>query len=82
MKYTDAAVEVLRKAKRPLTADEITELALKQGLIKPRGKTPSETMKARLYCHVRDVPDSPIRREAEAGVGSRARRGSVRWTHA
>src|SRR5215472_13034726 len=38
MKYHEAAIEVLKVAKRPLTAREITDRAIKRGLITPSGK--------------------------------------------
>ncbi len=49
MTYLEAALSILRAAGRPLSSDEITERALNQGLIVPRGKTPVATMRAALY---------------------------------
>ena len=77
MTFLDAAEEVLRTAKRPLSAREITEIALSQGLIESRGKTPEATMTARLYTA---SVDRPIRREYEPGR-QRVVRGSVRWIY-
>jgi hypothetical protein len=57
MTYYDAAIEVLRAAKRPLSTQEITNEAIKRGLIKPTGKTPESTMGARLYIQLRNNPD-------------------------
>lgn len=75
MRFIEAAEEVLRGERRPLTAREITELALVRGLIDTHGKTPEATMSAALY----GAPaDSPIRREFQPGR-ERAVRGSVRW---
>jgi hypothetical protein len=76
--FLESAESVLRRAKKPLTVVEITEIALRQGLIETRGKTPAATMNAALY---RAPADSPIRREFESGP-KRAVRGSVRWTYA
>lgn len=77
MVFFDAATEVLRAARQPLTAKEIVQLATERGLLQPRGKTPEASMSAELYRSVAD-PSCPIERVAEQGV-IRARRGSVRW---
>jgi hypothetical protein len=76
--YVEAAVEVLPDARRPLTTREMTDEALRRGLIPAAGKTPQNSMSARLYVAVRDNPDGPIKRLSEEGHG-RAARGSVRW---
>jgi hypothetical protein len=80
MSYVDAALLVLRTARRPMTVEEITERAIEKGLIAPKGKTPVATMRAALYVHVREVSDSPIHRQFTPGVGSRAANG-VRWVY-
>lgn len=77
MTFLEAAERVLRSAKQPLTAGEITEIALRRGLLQTRGKTPTATMSAALYGA---PPDSPIRREFKLGR-QRALRDSVRWTY-
>src|SRR6266566_5050390 len=75
--FRQAAEVVLSKAKRPLTAGEITALAIRQGLLQTAGKTPEASMSAALYTA---PTDGPIRRRFVAG-GMRAKRGSVRWTY-
>lgn len=77
MTFRQAAEEVLRRSKRSMTADEITERALERGLISTRGQTPVATMAATLY---RDLGRGVINREFEPGP-QRARRGSVRWKY-
>jgi len=73
--FLEAAVTILRRAKKPLTTREITEIALRRGLITTRGKTPEATMSAALY----GAPlESRIRRDFTPG-SRRAVRGSVRW---
>jgi len=76
MTYYEAALQVLRSARRPLTTQEITDLAMERKLIIPRGKTPHATMSAVLYQRVRDDPEL-----VKLGVegNERAKRGSVRW---
>jgi hypothetical protein len=77
MTYYEAALQVLRSVRHPLTTREITDQAIERGLITPRGKTPNATMSARLYVGVRNSPDLV---KLEAPGNGRARRGSVRWT--
>jgi hypothetical protein len=77
MSFLRAAETVLRTAGKSLTAAEITEIALRRGLVQTRGKTPTATMRAALYGA---PPDSPIRREFKPGR-QRAVPSSVRWTY-
>jgi hypothetical protein len=76
MTYYDAALEVLKSVRRPLTAREITDEAIVRGLITPVGKTPLATMKAELYHRVRSDPDLVKIQDLADG---RAKRNSVRW---
>lgn len=78
MSFLEAAKVILRESGRPMTAREVTGIALKRGLIASNGKTPEATLLAQLYARVRDDPDGPIVRVWEQGP-TRARRGSVRW---
>lgn len=77
--FLEAAVAVLAEAGRPLTADEIVAHALERGLIQTEGKTPTATMTACLYTHVRDAERTRVVRVFEPGR-QRAQRGSVRWS--
>jgi hypothetical protein len=77
MRYREAAIEVLRAAKHPLTVQEITDQAIKGGLIAPNGKTPVATMSATLYVRLRN---DPVLVKLEDRGDKRAKRGSVRWT--
>ena len=76
--YLSAALEVLRRAQAPLTSDEVTDEALRLGLLVTNGKTPHRTMSACLYTLVKNNPAAPIERVFAPGT-SRAQRGSVRW---
>jgi hypothetical protein len=78
MTYYEAALEVLRSVRRPLTAGEITDRAIERGLIAPAGKTPEATMSAELYRGVRKDPE--LVKIDEPRSDGRARHGSVRWT--
>jgi hypothetical protein len=78
MTYLDAALQVLEAAGRPMTAREITDEALRRGLIAPAGRTPEATMSAALYTC--SLANSGTRLQRVFGPGpTRARRGSVRW---
>lgn len=76
--YRSAAAAVLKAAKGPMTCHEVTELALKRGLITTTGKTPAASMSAALYSAIRTDPEGAIRRVYEPGP-TRAARDSVRW---
>jgi len=61
MTFHHLAEEVLRSVDKPLTSNEIWQLATEQGLDKElnsSGKTPWATLGARLYVISRDTPDS------------------------
>jgi hypothetical protein len=77
MTYYEAALSVLRSARRPLRTHEITDLAMQRKLIAPAGKTPNATMSAALYKRAGD--DGELVKIETPGNG-RAQRGSVRWT--
>jgi hypothetical protein len=80
MTYLDAAVVILKKSKHPMTVSDITEEAIRRGLIRPQGKTPEATMSAVLYVHTRKAKRPAIRRHFKAGM-TRALRDSVRWSY-
>ena len=50
--FKDAALKILKEADKPLHVKEITEIALKNNLIKTNGKTPDATMNACLYVDI------------------------------
>jgi hypothetical protein len=77
MTYFEAALTVLRRAKRPLTTREVLAAAVKAGLIMPKGKTPHATMAAALYDRAKSDPTLV---KLEKPGPRRAQRGSVRWT--
>jgi restriction endonuclease Mrr len=47
--FKQAAIKILKDADEPLSAKEITEIALEEDLIETTGVTPSATMAAQLY---------------------------------
>jgi hypothetical protein len=75
--YYEAALRVLRSVHHPLTTRELTDQAVKRGLIRPRGKNAAATMAAALHRRLRG--DSELVKLATPRNGQ-AQRGSVRWT--
>jgi hypothetical protein len=64
MTFTEAAFEILQSEGRPLHAKEIAAKALERGLLSHVGKTPVQTMSARLSAAVAKGSDKqPFRRE-------------------
>lgn len=76
MTYFEAALQVLKSSREPLTAREITERAVERGLIVPRGKTPEATMRATLY--VRLGSDAQLVK-TETRDPSPSKPSAVRW---
>ncbi|MGA2060132.1 MAG: HTH domain-containing protein [Thermoguttaceae bacterium] len=61
--FLDLAYDVLKQAVKPLTYQEIWQVAQEKGLstkVETAGKTPWQTLGARLYVDVRDNEDSGI----------------------
>ncbi len=75
--YVQAAIEVLRAKRTPMTTREILAEAIQRGLIIPRGKTPQASLSAALY---REVHRNDTLRRLFVPGKYRARRGSVRWS--
>lgn len=55
--FKDAAYKVLKAENRPLPIEDITDIALKRGLLRTAGKTPGATMGAQLYTDIRTLQD-------------------------
>jgi len=61
--FKELSKKILEEEKRPLTAEEIWEIALQKGYDKhcgSQGKTPWSTITALIYVDMRDNPDSPF----------------------
>lgn len=72
MTFHELADKILRSVDKPLTANEIWQKALEQGIdnqLESKGKTPWATLGARLYVIVRDNPNSKFK-----SVGKRPKR--------
>jgi hypothetical protein len=53
MNFEEAAYQILKKIKKPLSAREITDIALRAKMIISDGKTPHATMGARIYTDIK-----------------------------
>lgn len=67
---------MLKEVGHALHYTDITELALQAGYLKTRGRTPQNTMRARLSVDVRDNPHSPFVQRAPGVYGLRAGAGT------
>lgn len=73
--FKGAARQVLQEVGHALHYTDITELALQSGYLVSRGRTPHNTMRARLSVDVRDNPESPFVQTAPGVYGLRADTG-------
>ncbi len=69
MDFKAAARLVLEEVGHPLHYGDITEIALESGYLKSRGRTPHNTMRARISVDVRDNPESPFSQTAPGVYG-------------
>jgi hypothetical protein len=69
--FKTAAARILEEVGSPLHYSDITELALKDGYLKSSGRTPQNTMRARLSVDVRDNPKTPFTQSAPGVYGLR-----------
>lgn len=65
--FLDAAYKVLKKADEPLSAIEITKRALERNILVTSGKTPQQSMKARLSTDILRNKDSSLFKRTKAG---------------
>ncbi|BDC35415.1 MAG: hypothetical protein EF806_00950 [Candidatus Methanoliparum thermophilum] len=68
MKFKEAAYHVLGKKKRPLSAREITKIALKERLITSDGKTPDATMGAVIYTDIKQKGEKSLFVKVKRGL--------------
>jgi predicted NUDIX family phosphoesterase len=65
--FTKAAYEVLKREMRPLTAREIAEIAVRDGLLRSSGKTPWQTMKSKLSTNILSLGSESLFMRVEEG---------------
>ena len=71
MDFKAAAREVLGEVGHPLHYTDITEIALQSGYLRSSGRTPQNTMRARLSVDVRDNPNTHFVQVAPGVYGLR-----------
>ena len=65
--FLDSAYEVLKKEGVPLGTKELTDIAIKSGILKTTGKTPHQTMKSKISTNILKYKDKSLFKRAEAG---------------
>ena len=76
--FLRAAYEVLQRERHPLSAEELTRLAISSSLLRTEGKTPSQTMKAKLSTDIlRRGDDSLFMRVDKGSFALREWNGSL-----
>lgn len=68
MNFKEAAYHILRRGERPLSAKEITRIALKEGLITSDGKTPDATMGAVIYTDIKQKGEKSLFAKLKRGL--------------
>jgi hypothetical protein len=67
---------VLKEVGHPLHYTDITEIALESGYLQSAGRTPHNTMRARLSVDVRDNAATPFVQTAPGVYGLKERHGA------
>ncbi len=62
LSFKAAAKELLKRSGEPMTAKELTALAVDEGLIKTEGQTPEATMAAQLYVDINRNPRTAFKK--------------------
>jgi len=65
--FLQSAYEILKQTGQPLTAQEITNEAINRGLLSTEGKTPSQTMKAKLSVEILRNGKNSLFKRSEKG---------------
>jgi len=74
--FIKAAFEVLKREMHPLTAREITDIAMREGRLRSSGKTPWQTMKSKLSTEILSHgAESPFMRAEEGKFSLREWKG-------
>lgn len=62
LSFKEAAIKILKEAEEPLSAKEITEIAMDEELIETSGATPEATMAAQLYTDINNNTSSKFKK--------------------
>lgn len=67
-KFLEVAYIILKREKKPLTPDELTQMAKEYGLLKSSGKTPQHSMRARLSTDILRNKEKSVFKRTAAGT--------------
>jgi restriction endonuclease Mrr len=62
LSFKEAALSILGQTETPMSAEDIVEAAMAQGILHTEGKTPAATMAAQLYVDIRNKKKSKFRK--------------------
>lgn len=62
LSFKAAAAKILERTGKPMTAGEITQIAMMENLIDSTGETPEATMGAQIYVDIKKDKNSPFRK--------------------
>ncbi|MFZ5554991.1 MAG: HTH domain-containing protein [Bacteroidota bacterium] len=62
LSFKKAAIKILERTDKPMTAAEITKIAMEENLIDSSGETPEATMAAQIYVDINKDKNSPFRK--------------------
>lgn len=68
MNFKEAAYNILKRSQKPLTAKEITKMALQEQMIKTEGHTPEATMAAQIYTDIKRNKENSIFLKLDRGL--------------
>lgn len=75
--FKAAAVKLLEQSDEPMTAKELAEQAIADGLISPDGKTPDATMAAQLYVDIKRNAKTPFKKVGKGTFALRQQTSSA-----
>lgn len=78
LSFKEAASKILEKAEEPLSAKEITEIALNEDLIETSGATPEATMAAQLYTDINSNTNSLFKKVGKGKFALKRQTGSAK----
>jgi hypothetical protein len=62
LSFKEAAISILGQSQTPMSAEDIVDAAMAQGILHTDGKTPAATMAAQLYVDIRNNKKSKFRK--------------------
>lgn len=78
LSFKEAALKILKEADEPLSAKEITKIALSEGMIETLGDTPEATMAAKLYTDISNNSSSKLKKVGKGLFALKKQKESVK----